>query len=142
MSDPEVKSKFRKWQKGESGNPAGRPPGAAKVVKLREQIGAHVPDILNAMISKAKAGDVQAARLILERLIPPLRAVDKGQAIDLPGNTLSAQGRAIFGAIGAGQLPVSQGATLLAALGTLAKVMETDELENRIKKLENQSGIN
>ena len=63
------------WQPGTSGNPAGRPPGSGKVAKLRAEIAEHVPDIVAQLVESAKGGDVQAARLLLERVLPPVKAI-------------------------------------------------------------------
>lgn len=129
-----------RWQPGTSGNPAGRPRGSGEVAKLRAAIAEHVPEILEQMVEAAKAGDVQAARLLLERVLPPVKAVEAAQAVDIPGETMSEQGRAILTAVAAGELAPSQGATLISALGSLARVVEVDELLRRIEALEARNG--
>ena len=128
------------WKPGQTGNPKGRPPGVSAITKLRASIADEVPQILAALVTAAKAGDVQAARLILERVLPPVKAIEQAVALQLPeGGTLTAQGKAVLSAVAAGTLAPGQGAQLLAAIGTLAKVMEIDELEVRLTKLEAQS---
>jgi hypothetical protein len=86
------------------------------------------------------AGDVGAARLLLERSIAPLKAIEAPQALHLPDGTLTEQGRAVLGAVAAGELAPGQGAALLGAIGTLARVTEVDELTRRIEKLEAEHG--
>ncbi len=125
-----------RWAPGQSGNPSGRRPGTGKVAKLREDIAGHVPDIVARLVEQAKDGDVQAARLLLERVVPPMKAVEAPAPLALEGSTLTDQGRAVMAAVGAGELAPGQGAALLAALGTLAKLAEADELERRIAALE------
>lgn len=133
----ESKKKRGSWKPGQSGNPAGRPPGTGEVSKLRAVIGERVPELLAAMINKALEGDVGAARLLLERAIAPLKAIEQAVALQLPdGDTLTAQGRAVLSAVARGELAPSQGAALLGAIGTLARVTEIDELSARITKLE------
>lgn len=129
-----------RWQPGTSGNPAGRPRGSGEVAKLRAAIAEHVPEILEQMVEAAKGGDVQAARLLLERVLPPVKAVEAAQAVDISGETMSEQGRAILSAVAAGELAPSQGATLISALGSLARVVEVDELLRRIEALEARNG--
>ena len=125
------------WKPGQTGNPKGRPPGVSAITKLRASIADEVPQILAALVTAAKAGDVQAARLILERVLPPVKAIEQAVALQLPeGGTLTAQGKAVLSAVAAGTLAPGQGAQLLAAIGTLAKVTEIDELEVRLTKLE------
>lgn len=131
------KKRVGRWKAGESGNPKGKTPGSGELQKLRASLTADLPGILAGLVLAAKAGDVQAARLILERILPPMRPIEQPQALTLPANgSLTAQGRAVLSAVAAGQLAPSQGAALLSAIGTLARVQEVDELAARIEKLE------
>ena len=124
------------WKPGQSGNPKGRPPGAGEVAKLRAAIAGQVPAILQSLTAAALAGDVQAARLLLERTLPALKPAEQAQALHLPDGTLTTQGRAVLAAVAAGELAPGQGAALLGAIGTLARVAEVDELARRIEALE------
>ena len=128
------------WKPGQSGNPKGRPAGTGEVGKLRAAIAKRVQDLLHAMMDKALDGDVGAARLLLERAIAPLKAIEQTQALALPDGTLTAQGRAVLRSVADGVLAPSQGAALLGAIGTLARVTELDELESRIAALEARNG--
>ena len=125
------------WKPGQSGNPKGRKPGQSPVTKMRNALMGDVPEILAALVRQAKAGDPQAARLILERVLPPVKAIEQAVELQLPdGGTLTAQGRAVLSAVAGGDLAPGQGAQLLAAIGNLARVTEIDELTNRITALE------
>ena len=124
------------WKPGQSGNPKGRPAGSGEVAKLRAAIAGNVPAILQSLTAAAMAGDVQAARLLLERTLPALKPAEQAQALHLPDGTLTAQGRAVLAAVSAGELAPGQGAALLGAIGTLARVAEVDELARRIEALE------
>lgn len=140
MTEPKKKRPGR-WKAGESGNPKGKPPGTGQLQKLRATLAKDVPDILKMLGTAAKAGDMQAARLILERVLPPVRAIEQPQALPLPaGGSLTDQGRAVLSAVAAGNLAPGQGAQLLAAIGTLGKIVELDELAARITALEEQRG--
>lgn len=131
------KKKRGKWKAGESGNPNGRPRGVGEVTKLRKIIAEHVPTIIAQLVIKAKAGDAQAARLLLERVLPALKPIEQGVALSLPqGKGITAQGEAIVQAVAAGILAPGQGAALLSGLGALARIKEIDELERRITQLE------
>ncbi len=126
-----------RWKPGESGNPKGKKPGSGELQRLRASVATDVPEILAGLVAAAKGGDAQAAKLILERVFPAVKPVEQTQEIDLPeGGTLTAQGRAVLTAVAGGELAPGQGAQLLAAIGTLAKVSEIDELTQRIEKLE------
>lgn len=124
------------WRPGESGNPAGRPAGAGEIAKLRAAISEHAPAIIANLKKAALEGDVSAARLLLERVIPPIKATEEAAQLTLPDGSLTDQGRAVIAAVATGDLAPSQGAALLASLGSLAKLAEADELERRIAALE------
>ncbi len=127
------------WKPGQSGNPKGRPAGTGEVAKLRAAIAGSVPAILESLTTAALAGDVQAARLLLERALPPIKPVEATQALNLPDGTLTEQGRAVLASVAAGELAPGQGAALLGAIGTLARVAEIDELARRIEVLEGKN---
>lgn len=125
------------WKPGQSGNPAGRPPGSGEVGKLRANIAEHVPAILDRLVAAAREGDVQAARLLLERCLPALKPTELPQTIELPdGGSLTETGRAVLGAVGDGVLPAGEGAKLMGAIAALGRVAELDELAARIEVLE------
>ena len=128
-----------RWKRGESGNPAGRQRGSGKIGPLREAIAKDLPAIIQSLTIAAKGGDVGAARLLLERVLPPVKAVEQPAPIDLPAGSLADQGRAVVLAAGAGTLAPSQAAQLLSGMSSLAKLIETDELERRIAALEARS---
>jgi len=139
MTEP--KKKRGSWKPGQSGNPAGRPPGVGEVSKLRAAIGERVPELLAALMTKALEGDVGAARLLLERAIAPLKGIEQAVTLQLPNDgTLTAKAAAVLSAAAAGELAPGQAAQLIAALGTLAKICEVDELAARITALEAQRG--
>jgi hypothetical protein len=126
-----------RWKPGRSGNPKGKPAGSGELQKLRASIATDVSEILAGLVLAAKGGDVQAARLILERVLPPVKAIEQAVELALPdGGTLTAQGRAVLSAVALGDLAPGQGAQLLAAIGSLARVTEIDELTQRIDNLE------
>lgn len=99
-----------------------------------------MPAILDSLLARALEGDVGAARLLLERTVAPLKAVEPTQALTLPTGTLTDQGRAVLASVAAGELAPGQGAALLGAIGTLARVAEIDELAARVAALENKHG--
>jgi hypothetical protein len=126
-----------KFKPGVSGNPQGKKPGTvSKATKLRQSIEQHVPEILTALVEQARQGDTAAAKLLLDRALPALRPTDQPVTLPLAGADLGADGRAVIEATGQGNISPDQAKTLLSGLGTLARVVETDELLKRIEKLE------
>lgn len=137
------KKKRGRWKAGESGNPKGRKPGTGEVAKLRDSIAAHLPAIITQLVSKAKEGDSQAARLLLERVLPPMKPIEQPTMLILPDDgTLTAKAAAVLTAAAAGVLAPGQAAQLITALGTMAKITEVDELAARITALETMKNGN
>ena len=83
------------------------------------------------------AGDMQAARIILDRLVPSLRPVEIPTAVSMPaGATLAGQAQAVIDAAANGSLAAGQAAQIVTALGGVAKIIETTELVRRVEALE------
>jgi hypothetical protein len=123
------------FAKGVSGNPSGRPKSESTV--LRAKLAEHGEAVARVVLDAAKAGDLTACKLILERLLPALKSTAAPVAVEIPKDAgLTDSGRAILGAITGGDLPPDIGAQLVAALGSLARVSEIDELEKRLAALE------
>lgn len=123
------------WLPGQSANPAGR---SSELAKWRAQISEHIDDLLETLIFYAKNGDVQAAKLLLERVMPALKPRALPQQV--PGlvdvDAFGEQGKVVIRAVALGELSIDDGAALLTALGTHAKLIEVEELEKRIAALE------
>ena len=99
------------WQPGQSGNPKGKSPGSGQLQQLRACIAADVPEIPAGLVEAAKGGDMQAARLILERVLPPVKSIEQPVKLQWPAEgTLTAQGRAVLAAVADGAVAPSQGA--------------------------------
>lgn len=133
----ERKQAGRRWKAGESGNPNGRPKGSGLAGELRKAIAASSPDIVRRLTEQALAGDVQAARILLDRVLPSAKA--ESLPVDLPGlasGTLTERAEAALNAAGAGRVAPDVAAALVAAVGALARLKETDELEARLRTLE------
>jgi len=125
------------WKPGQSGNPRGRPQGSGQVAVLRQAISEAIPAIVAQMVERAKEGDVAAARLLLERTIPPLKPVELPVAINFPAaSSLTEQAQAVIDTAASGQVAPSQAASLLAGLAAFSRIIEVDELEKRISRLE------
>jgi hypothetical protein len=101
--------------------------------KLREAS----EEVLDSMTSRAIAGDIGAAKLILERSLPPLRASDDftPRIVD-PQATVGEQAAQIMQATAAGQITPSQAHELLRAYYLQTAILEVDELASRIAALE------
>lgn len=129
-----------KFQKGQTGNPAGRPKAWRSCQKLRDLIGQHADSLVKKLLMAAvNDGDVQAAALLIARAIPPLKAVELPTPIPIPPDgTLAEQGRAVVLALSRGKLPASQAGSLLQGLATLGRLFEIDEILERLGRAETE----
>jgi len=89
-------------------------------------------------IELAKDGDMQALRLCMDRLAPPRK--DSPVAFDLPemktlNDAVPAMG-ALVKAVGQGDLTPTEAAELTKMVQAFAKIIETAELEERVRTLE------
>lgn len=123
------------WQPGQSGNPNGRPPGTHPVTQLRNMISVHIPEIVDAMVKAAKEGDAQAAKLLLERVVPTLKPVSEPIFIpELKNKSLEDQGEVIVQAVASGKLTPSQGNQLLMSISSMMTVKEGYESSNHTRQ--------
>ncbi len=126
------------YRKGESGNLAGRPKGTPN--KTTQIIRGACPEILDAVIGQAKAGDLQAAALILNRGVPPLKAAHEPLRIltqaQLADMTPAQRADAVNTAALAGKLPADVAAALLDGIAKGCAIVESSELLERIEQLE------
>src|SRR5687768_7879701 len=128
-----------RFQKGQSGNPRGRPKGKPdRRTIARELFAQHRDDLIATAIELALTGDVQALKLCLERICPAIKPTAAPIKITLPkGAGLAGTGDAILKAIAGGKLPADIGASLLTALGQQARIIEIDDIIRRLEVLEN-----
>jgi hypothetical protein len=104
---------------------------------LRAILADHGDDVVKMVLDAALAGDLQAAKLVLERISPPLKAQAAPILLDLPRpDTATGTAAAIIRAAADGELPPDTAAQLVAAVGTLARIIEIDELKDRLESLE------
>jgi hypothetical protein len=136
-----VRAAGGKFAAGNKESP-GRPRGRGAVAKLRETLATDLHKIIAVLQAQALAGDAQAIRIILDRVLPALRPVDMPTMLALPaGGTLADQARAVVQAAADGDLAPAQAAQIVTALGGVAKIIETTELLARIEALEARNSV-
>ena len=122
-----------RFQKGQSGNPGGRPPGSVnKSLRLLRDA---AEAILPSLIERAKDGDLEVQKLILDRGIPRLRAVSMPDALALPDGTLTDQAKALVALIAEGNLSTTVAAEIAGIITASARVEEVDQLRDELKTL-------
>ena len=128
-----------RWKKGQSGNPNGRAAGSRNRATLAIEVllEGEGEALTRKAIELAKAGDMAALRLCLDRILPPRK--DSPVAFDLPemktiNDAVPAMG-ALVNAVGQGHLTPTEAAELTKMVQAFAKIIETAELEERVRTL-------
>ena len=133
------------FQKGQSGNPAGKPPGTRHHVSraLDELMDGEAEAITRTAIKEAKAGNPVALRLCLERIQPARkdRLIPFAlPPIKTPADLTRATG-ALLAAVAEGELTPSEAAELGKLVDAHVKAIEATDVQERLARLEAQKGI-
>lgn len=130
----------RPWQKGQSGNPAGKPKGTRHLATRAAEalLDGEAEALTRKAIDKALEGDPIALRLCLDRLIAPRK--DRPVMFEMPPIKTIADGRQAFGAImvavAAGALTPVEANEIARLVEVIFKTTELTELEARLRALE------
>jgi len=117
-----------KFQPGQSGNPAGRPPGSLNKKTLAAQAAFEekAQEIVDNVIERARNGDLSAERLVMERMVPTGR--NRRFAIALPviktADDAEAALAIVMDELAAGKLAVHEVSSLLLAIDRALRVAE------------------
>jgi hypothetical protein len=128
------------FQKGKSGNPQGKKPGTRHKATLAalQLLDGDLQDITRVCIDKAKGGDLQACKLVLDKLIPNCR--ERSISVQLPPMGGAAEVPqavvATLEAVSQGQISPKEGQAIAALLEEYRKSLETTNLEARVAALE------
>ena len=118
------------FEKGQSGNPEGRPPGIRdKRTAMRDLLLPHAPELVAKVVEMVKEGNAAALRICLDRLIPPAKAKDDPMSLPTLTDSLADNSRAVIKALGEGELTPDEAATVLQALSSQARIIDADEIE-------------
>lgn len=134
-----------RWRKGVSGNPSGmrrKSDADRQIEELARAESVAAFDVVRDLMTGSDNDRTRlaAALALLERAHgkPGERLTDP---IELsPGATLAEQGRAVMTAACRGDITPTQAGALLGCLGSLARLVELTELEQRIAALEAKGG--
>ena len=128
------------FQKGESGNPAGRPRGARnkRTLLAEHLLEGDTEAIVRTMIERAKEGDMAAVRLCVDRICP--RLTDRPAGFDLPPLARAADAppamAAIAQALADGDLTAAEAADLGKFVESFVRAFHEVEIEKRVEDLE------
>ena len=126
------------FTKGASGNPAGRPKGIKdKRHRFNEAIESMIPEVLESVFQKAVAGDMTAAKMLLDRSLPTKRPEQERVQISIKENT-ALNARDVLQGVFAGEVSPDVGASLLTAITGVLKAIEVEDFAKRIEALESK----
>jgi hypothetical protein len=131
-----------RFQKGESGNPAGRPRGALNraTVLAQELLAARVESIAGKLIELAEGGDMRAIRVCMERIVPAPQhqpiAVEL-PPIEKPADSVEAAAT-IAAAVAAGELTAAEAAQLAKVVDVYVHALDSKGFDERLGKLEKE----
>jgi hypothetical protein len=142
-SDRKQRGNGRPFEKGVSGNPAGKPPGALNRTTraVQELLNGEAEKLTRKCVELALKGDSTALRLCMERLAPP----PKDRPVDFPippattAREINMALAKVAEAVGAGTLTPGEGNSLAALLEVHRRGIESADLEDRIERLEKES---
>jgi hypothetical protein len=133
------------FQKGESGNPAGRPRGARNksTVLLQNLLESDAEAIVGKAIELAKQGDIAALRMCMDRVAPARRS--DSVALELPALGKAADvvtaSADLVAAVAAGDLAPSEAGGLARVIEVYLRALATAGFEERLARLEAAAGI-
>ena len=137
------KQRATRFQPGRSGNPRGRPPGSRN--KTTRAIDALFDGEAEALTRKAielaKAGDLVALRLCLDRICPPRK--DRPVRFALPELRTAEDAKlaasALLKAVADGDLTPSEASEIGRLLDSYTRILEREEFEKRLIRLEEKA---
>src|SRR5258707_11489575 len=128
------------FEPGQSGNPAGRPPGARnrRTIMIEKLLDENVGKLMRLGINRADNGDSMVLRLFLQRILP--RAKHSPVAFRLPSMATAADALAALSAIvqgvADGELTAVEAAELAMLVQLMSKVVVDTDHQRCIQKLE------
>ena len=128
----DTKGRFRA---GVSGNPSGRPPGAANKLLTLAREGAL--ELWPSVMQAARGGEIEAVKLVMNAGMPKIKPVAETEPLpSFPaGGNLAEQAQEVVRAVAAGELSTDSAAALMGMLGTAVRVIEATELAERLDAL-------
>lgn len=128
------------FQKGKSGNSAGKPPGSRnRITKtLDELMDGEADAITRKAIEMAKAGDTVALRMCMDRIAPVRK--DRPIRFTLPPieatSDLTKATGALLAAVAAGELTPSEAAELGKLVDAHVRAIEVTDIHDRLARIE------
>jgi hypothetical protein len=130
----------RPFEKGRSGNPAGRPRGSTNraTKSAAFMLDGEAEALTRKAVELALGGDASALRLCLERILAPRRGRPVQLALPPIRNAADIAGTmgAITAAAACGDITPGEAAELAKVVDTLVRSIETSDFDRRLQMLE------
>lgn len=129
-----------RFRPGQSGNPDGRPKGARNktTLAMEELLDGEAEAITRKAIELAKAGDITAIRLCMDRMCPPRK--DRHVSLAVPSITSAADAvsaaSALLQAVANGEITPTEAAEVGKLIDGYVRALEATEFEKRLTRLE------
>ncbi len=134
-----------KFQKGQSGNPKGKEKGTKNraTIIAEKLFEGELHNICRKLIEEALNGNMQAIKLVLDRVLPPKRdrAIDiKLPKLETPEDAVKAIST-IVDALGRGNITPTEGEAISRVVDAFVKSIETYDIQKRISLLEEKKAL-
>src|SRR5229473_3106457 len=139
-SRPPGRVRGRPFEKGQSGNPAGRRIGCRNktTIAAAALLAGESEALTRKAVDLALVGDPTAMRLCLERILPPCR--ERTVRFALPpiesAADIAAAMKAVTSALAGGAITPGEAATIAAGVDTFLQVIETSDFDRRLQLVE------
>ena len=128
------------FQKGQSGNPAGRPRESRNKtsIRMQEMLEEKAEALVNKVVELAMGGNIAALRLCLDRLVPARKS--EPLSCEMPPLARAADAVAAIGGIAsaavAGDVTADEAAKLAKVISLYVNTLEAHQFEHRLAQLE------
>ena len=140
LPKPPGRGRGRPFEKGQSGNPAGRRTGSRNKATLAAAalLAGESEALTRKAVEMALAGDPTAMRLCIERILPPCR--ERAVKFVLPpiesAADIAAAMKAVTSALAAGVITPGEAGTIAAVVDTFVRAIETSDFDRRLRIME------
>jgi hypothetical protein len=125
------------FQPGRSGNPAGRAKGSKnKRTIIAEEFERAGSEVARVVVEKAKAGDLRAADLLLQRIEPPLKPQAPRVTFSIdPDQSIADQAKALLLACSKGEISPEQFRLLMDCLSAFVGIRDVETFLEELRRV-------
>src|ERR1700719_1810078 len=140
LSKPRGRARGRPYEKGRSGNPAGRQTGSRNKATLAAAafLAGESEALTRRAVELALVGDPTAMRLCLERILAPCR--ERTVKFQLPpiesAADIAPAMKAVTSALAGGAITPGEAGTIAAVVDTFVRAIETSDFDRRLQLVE------